>query len=149
MTKPTIARTAIVPCADCAKLNRVDLDRLEAKASCGVCHAPLVLDAPLTLTDATFDKVIASASVPVLIDFYADWCGPCRAMAPVFAEFARRQSGRVLVAKVDTDRNPAVAGRFAIRSIPTLALMRDGQEVARQVGAASLAALEQLVQRAG
>ena len=149
MTPSTTARTAIVPCAACAKLNRVDLDRLDAKASCGVCHAPLVLDAPLVLTDATFDKVVSNSSVPVLVDFYADWCGPCRAMAPVFAEFARRQSGRVLVVKVDTDRSPTVASRFAIRSIPTLAVLRDGHEVARQVGAASLAVLEQLVQRAG
>ena len=148
MTEPTTARTAIVPCAACGKLNRVDLDRVDAKASCGACHAPLALDVPLVLTDATFDRVASNASVPVMVDFYADWCGPCKAMAPVFADFARRQHGRVLVAKVDTDRNPEIASRFGIRSIPTLTLLRDGKEVARQVGAVPLTVLEQLLQRA-
>jgi len=79
------------------------------------------------------------------VDFYADWCGPCRMMAPVFAEFARRQRGTALVAKVDTERSPVVAARFGIRSIPTLTVMRDGREVARQVGAVPMAALEQLL----
>ena len=139
--------TVIVPCASCGKLSRVDLARIDDKATCGHCKAPLVLDAPLTLTDATFDKVVAGASVPVMVDFYADWCGPCKMMAPVFAEFARRQRGRVLVAKVDTDRNPVVSSRFGIRSIPTLTMHRDGKEVARQVGAVSMAALEALAGR--
>ncbi|MEQ1690166.1 MAG: thioredoxin [Gemmatimonas sp.] len=147
MTETMTARTAIVPCAACGKLNRVDLNRVTVKASCAECHAALALDVPLVLTDATFDKVVANASVPVLVDFHADWCGPCRAMAPVFADFARRQAGQVLVAKVDTDRNPVIASRFAIRSIPTLTVHRDGKETARQVGAVSIAALEQLVQR--
>ena len=139
--------TVIVPCASCGKLSRVDLARIDDKATCGHCKAPLVLDAPLTLTDATFDKVVAGASVPVMVDFYADWCGPCKMMAPVFAEFARRQRGRVLVAKVDTDRNPVVSSRFGIRSIPTLTMYRDGKEVARQVGAVPMAALEALAGR--
>jgi thioredoxin 2 len=140
-------RTAIVPCAACGKLSRVNLARIDDNPSCGHCHAPLVLDVPLVLTDATFDKVIAGAGVPVVVDFYADWCGPCRMMAPVFADFARRQRGRALVAKVDTDRNPAISARFAIRNIPTLTVHRDGKEIARQVGAVPMATLEQLVQR--
>ena len=143
----THARAAIVPCGSCGKLSRVDLARIEDKATCGHCRAPLVLDAPLMLTDATFDKVVAGSSVPVVVDFYADWCGPCKVMAAVFAEFARRQRGRVLMAKVDTDRNPAVSSRFGIRSIPTLTVHRDGKEVARQVGAVPMAALEELVRR--
>ena len=147
MTETTATRTAIVPCATCGTLNRVDLARLSAKPVCGPCKAPLTLNTPLQLTDANFDRVVEGASVPVIVDFYADWCGPCRAMAPVFAELARRQVGRALVVKVDTDRSPLVAGRFGIRSIPTLAVLRHGKEVARQVGAAPLAALEQLLLR--
>lgn len=140
------ARSAIVPCASCGRLNRVDLSRHDHKPTCGPCKAPLVLDAPLPLNDANFDRVVEGSSVPVIVDFYADWCGPCRAMAPTFAEFARRQAGRALVVKVDTDRSPNVSARFGIRSIPTLTVMRDGKEVARQVGAVPLAALEQLLQ---
>ena len=148
MTDSTTTRTAIVPCATCGKLNRVDLARVADKPVCGPCKAPLALDTPLLLTDANFDRVVEGASVPVIVDFYADWCGPCKAMTPVFAELARRQAGRALVVKVDTDRSPIVSGRFAIRSIPTLAVLRNGKEVARQVGAVPLATLEQLLQRA-
>lgn len=148
MTDSTTTRTAIVPCATCGKLNRVDLARVADRPVCGPCKAPLALDTPLLLTDANFDRVVEGASVPVIVDFYADWCGPCKAMTPVFAELARRQAGRALVVKVDTDRSPIVSGRFAIRSIPTLAVLRNGKEVARQVGAVPLPTLEQLLQRA-
>jgi thioredoxin 2 len=103
------------------------------------------VDAPVVLTDANFDVVVSQSTVPVMVDFYADWCGPCKMMAPVFADFARRQRGRVLVAKVNTDENPGVSMRFGIRSSPTLTVMRGGQEVARQVGAVPMAALEQMV----
>jgi thioredoxin 2 len=128
-------------------MNRVDLARVDAVAICGACRVPVVLDAPITLTDANFDTVVSACAVPVIIDFYADWCGPCKQMAPVFGELARRQRGQSLVAKVDTDRSPGVASRFGIRSIPTIAVMRDGKEVARQVGAVPMAALEQLLRR--
>jgi thioredoxin 2 len=145
----TTSSSAILPCTACGKLNRVDVARATgpgaAGATCGTCQAPLILDAPVALTDATFDAVIAKSTVPVLVDFYADWCGPCKMMAPVFADFARRQQGRVLVAKVDTDANPGVSARFGIRSIPTLTLMHGGREVARQVGAVPMATLERMV----
>ena len=147
MTDTPTKRLAVIPCSACGKLNRVDLARADDVAKCGSCRTALVLDAPITLTDATFDTVVSASAVPVIIDFYADWCGPCKQMAPVFAEFARRQRGQSLVAKVDTDMNPAVSQRFAIRSIPTIAVMRNGKEVARQVGAAPMSALEQLVGR--
>jgi thioredoxin 2 len=126
-------------------MNRVDLARVDAVAKCGSCRVAVVLDAPLTLTDTTFDTVVNGSAVPVVVDFYADWCGPCKQMAPVFAELARRQRGQAIVAKVDTDRSPAVASRFGIRSIPTIVVMRAGNEVARQVGAAPMATLEQLL----
>jgi thioredoxin 2 len=136
---------AIVPCASCGKLNRVNMDKVGATAVCGTCRHALPVDAPVVLTDATFDLVVSRSSVPVMIDFYADWCGPCKMMAPVFADFARRQKGRVLVAKVNTDENPGVSARFGIRSIPTLTVMRGGQEIARKVGAVPMATLEQMV----
>ncbi|WP_396207899.1 thioredoxin [Gemmatimonas sp.] len=139
------ARHAIVPCASCGKLNRVNMDKVGATAVCGTCKSALHVDAPVILTDANFDVVVSRSTVPVMVDFYADWCGPCKMMAPVFADFARRQKGRVLVAKVNTDENPGVSMRFGIRSIPTLTVMHGGQEVARQVGAVPMAALEQMV----
>ncbi len=138
-------RTAVVPCAACGKLNRVDLARADAKPACGVCRAPISLDVPVILTDSNFDAVAKGSAVPIIVDFYADWCGPCKMMAPVFADLARRQRGQALVAKVDTDRSPTVAARFGIRSIPTIAVLREGKEVARQVGAVPIGALEQLL----
>ncbi len=147
MAEAMTRQPAIIPCASCGKLNRVDLARADAQAKCGACRAALTVDIPLVLTDATFDQVVSATAVPVIVDFYADWCGPCKMMAPVFAELARRQRGQALVVKVDTDRNPALATRFAVRSIPTLAVLRDGKEVARQVGAAPMAVLEELLRR--
>ncbi len=141
----TSANTAVLPCTACGKLNRVKLSRADAQPKCGTCRVPLVLDAPVVLTDANFDTVVGQSTVPVMVDFYADWCGPCKMMAPVFAQFAKQQRGQAIVAKVDTDRNPGVASRFAIRSIPTIALLKDGKEVARQVGALPLGQLEQMV----
>jgi thioredoxin 2 len=120
------------------------MDKVGATAVCGTCKSALHVDAPVVLTDANFDVVVSRTTVPVMIDFYADWCGPCKMMAPVFADFARRQKGRVLGAKVNTDENPGVSMRFGIRSIPTLTVMHGGQEVARQVGAVPMAALEQM-----
>lgn len=145
MTETGTKRLVVVPCGSCGTLNRVDLERTEAVPKCGSCHSSIVLDTPLVLSDATFDKVIAASAVPIIVDFYADWCGPCKMMAPVFAELAKRQRGRVLVAKIDTDRNPGVSSRFAIRSIPTLIVFRDGREATRQVGAVPMGVLEQLV----
>lgn len=138
---------AVVPCASCGQLNRVDLARTDATPRCGACQQAVVLDAPITLTDANFDKVVGASPVPVIVDFYADWCGPCKLMAPTFAELARRQRGSALVVKVDTDRNPNLSTRFAIRSIPTIAVLREGKEVAREMGAMPMVRLEQLLQR--
>ena len=141
----TSAKKAVLPCTACGKLNRVDLSRSDAQPKCGTCRVPLVLDAPVVLTDANFDTVVDNSTVPVMVDFYADWCGPCKMMAPVFAQFAKQQRRQAIVAKLDTDRNPGVASRFAIRSIPTIALLKDGKEVARQVGAVPMGQLEQMV----
>src|SRR5688572_27278775 len=97
---------ASLPCEACGKLNRVDLSRAADGPRCGACRQPIRLDHPLPLDDASFDRVIPAADVPVLVDFYADWCGPCRTMAPILDQLARDRMGRALVAKVDTDRSP-------------------------------------------
>lgn len=151
MSASTDTRHLVVPCPFCGTVNRVDADRVADRPRCGSadCRRPLLLDRPVSLHDADFRTVIEGTDVPVLVDFYADWCGPCKAMAPVFADFARRQKGRVLVAKVNTDENPGVSMRFGIRSIPTLTLMHGGREVSRQVGAVPMAVLEQMVRGIG
>jgi thioredoxin 2 len=146
MTAPTTAgQKATVPCPQCRALNRVDLSRIADGPRCAKCRAPLALDHPLLVGDADFDRVMADSPVPVLVDFYADWCGPCRAMAPQLDAYARRNAGSVLVAKVDTDRSPTVSQRFGIRSIPTLAVFVGGREAGREVGAVPIQGLEALV----
>jgi len=137
--------TATVPCTFCATLNRVDLDRIADKPKCGQCGRPILLDRPVRLSDDSFDRVTADASVDVLVDFYADWCAPCKIMAPVLDELAHEHQGRVLVAKLDTDRNPKVAARFSIRAIPTLIVFTHGAERARQAGAVGRQQIEAML----
>ena len=149
MTAPSSAPTkATVPCASCRALNRVDLARVADGPRCAKCRAPLALDHPVPVGDADFARVVADSPVPVLVDFYADWCGPCKAMAPHLDAFAQRHAGTVLVAKLDTDANPNTSTRFGIRSIPTLAVFVGGREAAREIGAVPAARLEALVARA-
>jgi thioredoxin 2 len=138
-------RKAVVACPFCSTLNRVDLTRLEHHPKCGKCGKPILLDRPLPISDATFDRVTTDTAVPVLVDFYADWCGPCKIMAPVLDDVARRHAGKVLVTKLDTDTNPATGQRFGIRGIPTLILFRQGKEVGRRVGAVPPADVEALL----
>ena len=141
----TNERTATVVCPFCNTLNRVDLTRIADRPKCGKCGKPILLDRPLAITDNTFDSVIAGTKVPVLVDFYADWCGPCKIMAPVLDDIARRQAGAVLVTKLDTEKNPATQLRFGVRGIPTLILFRNGKEVGRRVGAVPPADVDALL----
>jgi thioredoxin 2 len=141
-------RTVTLPCVFCAKLNRIDLDRLGGGPRCADCGRPFLLDRPIKLSDADLDRVLADASVPVLVDFYADWCGPCKVMAPVLDELARTRQGQALIGKLDTDRNQVSTARYNIRGIPTLILFREGQEAARQTGAAPPAVIEALLSSA-
>jgi thioredoxin 2 len=138
-------RPVVVICVFCATANRVDLSRLSEGPKCGKCGRPIRLDRPLPVTDATFEKVIAGSSVPVVVDFYADWCGPCKAMEPTLDEFAGKQAGRVLVLQLDTEANPRTPVRFGIRGIPTLISFRGGKELRRHVGMANLLVLDELV----
>lgn len=145
MATSSTGPTATVSCAFCGTLNRVNMARAGDRPKCGECAKPILLDRPLKVSDEDFARVVSDAGVPVLVDFYADWCGPCKMMAPVLDDFARDKLGEVIVAKLDTDRNQATAAKFGIRSIPTLIVFRDGNEASREMGAVSKQRLEALV----
>lgn len=128
------SRTVTLRCGFCATLNQIDLARAADRPRCGKCSRPMLLDRPVSVTEDDFDRTVVAAHVPVLVDFYADWCGPCKLVAPLVDELAREHAGKLLVAKVDTDRAQSIAQRYAIRGIPTLILFDGGGEAGRSVG---------------
>jgi len=136
---------ATLRCAFCLKLNRVDMDRAIDRPVCGDCGRPFLLDRPVKVVGDDLERVIEGTGVPVLVDFYADWCGPCKIMAPVLDELAADHVGKLLVAKLDTDASPQVSAALGIRGIPTLILYRDGVEAARQTGAVPRSALDEML----
>jgi thioredoxin 2 len=135
-------------CQFCLTWNRVAAERVADRPKCGKCAKPMLLDRPFPLTEDAFARTIAESTLPVLVDFYADWCGPCKMMAPFIDELAREYQGRALIAKVDSDRAPRTSQQHDVRGLPTTVVFAGGREVARQVGAVGKAQLAGLLGKA-
>jgi len=129
-----------IVCPHCHTTNRVQTDDLDNEPDCGKCHQPLFTAHPVELDEASFERHISRNEIPVLVDFWAPWCGPCRMMAPAYEQAAAQLEPQVRVAKVNTEEAQSLGARYNIRSIPTLALFQGGREVARQAGAMRSAA---------
>ena len=138
-------RRLTLRCQFCDTWNRVDATRAADRPKCGNCARPILLDRPWVLTEDSFERTIGETDVPILVDFYADWCGPCKMMAPHVDQLAAAKTGKALVAKLNTDLAQATSQRFNVRGIPTTIVFRDGKEANRITGAVKFADLERLL----
>ena len=136
-----------VVCPHCNAVNRVPQAKLGAGPKCGKCKSPVLTGVPLDLTAANFQQFVGRNGLPVVVDFWAPWCGPCKMMAPVFSQVAHEMATRARFAKVNTEQEQMIAAQYGIRSIPTLALFSNGKEISRQAGALDAASLKQWLQQ--
>jgi thioredoxin 2 len=137
----------LIKCPSCHKFNRLPLDRINHKPICGSCKSNLLLG-PIDADQASFREVLTQSKLPIIVDFWAPWCGPCKMFAPTFEVSAKKHGEKILHIKIDTEANPLIGQQFNIRSIPTLAIFKNGAEVERISGALPPAQLEQLVTKA-
>ena len=135
-----------IVCPRCSSVNRIPQSRLADRPKCGKCHNPLFDGHPSELTSGNFQTQLSRNDIPLLVDFWAPWCGPCKMMAPAFEQAAARLEPHVRLAKLNTENEQSIGARFGIRSIPTLALFRGGRELARQAGAMGSAEIVRWVQ---
>jgi thioredoxin 2 len=135
-------------CQFCQTWNRIDAARAADRPKCGKCAKPMLLDRPWPLTEDTFERTIMESEIPILVDLYADWCSPCKVMAPFVDEIAREYQGRALVAKLNTELAQKTSNGLGIRGIPTVIVFNGGKEVARHTGAVPKANLEELLKPA-
>ncbi len=142
-----MAETTNVVCPYCDAVNRVPSARLGDRPACGKCKRSLFDGRPLALTEASFDRHLSRSELPLVVDFWAAWCGPCKMMAPAYEQAAARIEPRARLSKVDTEQNQMLAQRYGIRSIPTLAIFKGGRQVANQAGAMSLPHLLQWIEQ--